>query len=213
MSYKLVYMCPICRNRIEYDINSVAMYTHEKKNVDGAIELVEREQSITTPAFVTTINPPKCNHIKDYRIYPVIDMVPVPEWVPELVDRIIRMIPDAYDFVLPMFKICVVNGQESTCSLSLIFKTYDTNAANKFVEIADDLIDTDICGYKSKLKANISIDRMRMTKNKERCIITICAPDVNFMTSNGGRGRAFFEFIRHISIRYGNRYQMTIRGV
>ena len=212
MSHKLVYMCPLCRNRIEYNIKSVTMYTHEKKNVDGNTEWIEKEHPITTPAMVTTIGSMKCNHIKavkDYYAYPVVDMVPVPEWVPELVDGIIKAIPDAYNFTLPRFNIWGPDGAESTCALSLSFKTHDSNAFTRFMEVASILIDKDINGYGSSLKVALNGSKLPPSE----CYINISAPGVNFMSSNSGRGRSFFEFVRHIIYRYNNYEQMTIGGM
>ena len=220
MSHKLVYMCPVCRNRIEYDIGSVTMYTHEKKNIDGNTEWIEGSHPITTPALVTTINPPKCNHVKDskeYKVQPVSHMIPVPEWVPEIMDSIIRIIPDAHNFEIPTFTIWGENGVDSTCKLTLSFSTNDINAFTRFVEIASILIDEDTRGYASKLKVGVISSRLPDTycdgNSIEDCSIKIYAPSVNFMSSNSGRGRTFFEFIRHIIIRYSNYEQMKIGGI
>lgn len=212
MSHKIVYMCPVCRNRIEYDIKSVTMYTHEKKNVDGNTEWIEEEQPITSPAMVNTIAPMNCNHVKafkDYHVYPTNSMIAVPEWVPELIDGIVKAIPDAYNFMLPHFDIWGPGGVESTCILSLSFKTHDSDAFTRFMEVASILIDKDINGYGSSLKAVLNGSRLPPSE----CSINISAPGVNFMSSNRGRGRSFFEFVRHIIYRYNNYEQMTIGGM
>lgn len=220
MSHKLVYMCPICKNRIEYNIGSVIMYTHEKKNIDGNIEWVEKDHPITTPALVTVINPPNCSHIKyskDYMTQPASCMIPVPEWVPEIIDGIIGIIPDACDFTVPMFTIWGTDGAESTCTLTLSFKTNDIGAFTRFMEIASILIDKDINGYSSVLKVMINGSRLPKSDSVcnmiDECSINISAPNTNFMSSNKGRGRSFLEFVRHIVYRYSHYEQMMIVGV
>jgi hypothetical protein len=188
------------------------VYTYEKKNIDGNIEFVEKEQPITTPAMVTCIAPMNCNHTnasEDYRVYPINSMIAVPEWVPELVDRIIKAIPDAYNFMLPHFNIWGPDGVESTCTLSLSFKTHDSDAFTRFMEVASILIDKDINGYGSYLKVVLNGSRLPPSE----CSINISAPGVNFMSSNKGRGRSFFEYVRHIIYRYNNYEQMTIGGI
>ena len=95
---KLVYMCPICRNRVEYNIGSVTMYTHENKLIDGALEEIEIEQPINTAAIVTTINPLKCAHLKNTdKCHLPYKMIAVPEWTPTLVDKIVKIFPDIYN--------------------------------------------------------------------------------------------------------------------
>lgn len=212
MSYKLVYMCSLCRNRIEYDIESITMYTHEKKSIDGNIECVEKEYHITSPAMVTTISPPRCNHtraLKNCNTYPIEDMIPVPEWVPQLIDEIIKIIPDAYNFILPRFNIWGSDGVESTCALFLSFKTHNIDAFSRFMKIASLLIEKDINGYKSILKVTVNGNKLPPSE----CSIDIKSPYVNFMSSNNGRGRSFFEYVRHIICKYSDYEQMTIGGV
>ena len=212
MSHKLVYMCPICRNRIEFDINSVTMYRHEKKKLDGSDEYIEKEYPITSPAMVTTIGPIKCDHIKTskhHRSYPMANMIPVPVWVPKMVEEIINAIPDAYDFILPKFNIWGLDGVESTCALSLQFKTHDITAFSRFMEIASITIDKDINGYGSILKAVLNGSALPPSE----CCINISAPNVNFMTSDMGRGKSFSKLVSHIIYQYNNYEQMTIGGI
>ena len=111
--------------------------------------------------------------------------------------------------MLPHFDIWGPDGAESTCVLSLSFKTHDSDAFTRFMEVASILIDKDINGYGSSLKVVLNGSKLPPSE----CSINIAAPGVNFMSSNRGRGRSFFEFVRHIIYRYNNYEQMTIGGM
>lgn len=215
---KLVYMCPLCRNRIEYDIKSVTMYTHEKKNVDGNIELVEKEHHITSAAIVTTISPLKCKHtksFKDHKVYPIESMIPVPEWVPDMMDELIKTIPDACNFTIPKFR--VSEEVESTCSLALTFKTFSIDVFIKFMEIASILIEKDINGYGSYLKVHVSGSRFPKLDgdgNKiELCSINVIAPNIDFMSANEGKGKLFYRYIKSILDEFNKYDQMRIGDI
>lgn len=214
---KLVYMCPICRNRIEYVIDSITMYTHGTKMVKGELEEIEIEQPITTAAMVTTINPIVCNHLKctDKKIKPM-KMIPVPEWVPSLMDKLIEIFPDMYGIRLPTFQIWGDSGEDSTCSLHLSFNTSMTEFAVRFMEIANIALAKDIYGYRSNQRFSLYHNKFDIQDEgviKRRNTVRISAPSVNFMKSNKGDALAFCSFIEYIIHQFKNYDQLTIGGI
>jgi len=215
---KLVYMCPICRNRVEYNISSVTMYTHENKLIDGALEEIEIEQPINTAAIVTTINPLKCAHLKNTdKSHSPYKMIAVPEWTPTLVDKIVKIFPDIYNISLPMFTVWGDDGKDSTCSLRLCFSTNDTISATRFIDIAKAILDKNINGYKSTAKIKIGHAIFPASNDKgdtiKKNVIMIFAPSIDFMKSNKGRALGFCNFIENIIYQFNNYDQITIGGV
>lgn len=194
-------MCPICRNRVEYNIKSVIMYKH--KNRLGYNKEIEEKYPITTAAIVTTINPLVCNHLEntDKRYQPE-KMIPVPEWVPSLVDKLVEEFPDIYNINLPSFNISENYDENSSCKLHISFDTNDTECATRFIWAANMILDKNIDGYRTLYKIKIHHSKFDACNDKNEIIhrntISITAPSVNFMESNKGDAIAFYSFIEKI---------------
>lgn len=204
---KLVYMCPICRNSIEYKIESI---TIRSKCSRKEFKYEEIETIFDPVSIMNSIKSPSCHHQNSNKYASSCDMIAVPEWTPALVDSLAEIFPDIRFIDLPKFKI--FNDGSNACRLHLKFITDDTDSSIRFIKIANNIRKCNPGSPIIMLNTKNAYDKKRrnsITKN----IISIMSPNTSIAKSNEEVGIRFYKFIDSIIFKFKDYDQLEITGV